>query len=59
MTKAHRTKEFVEFLELIDRRVPKDLGVHLVLDNYAAHTTEAVRTWLLCHPRLVFHVTPT
>ena len=59
MTKAHRTKEFIEFLELIDRRVPKGLGVHLVLDNDAAHTTEAVRTWLLRHPRFVFHCTPT
>ena len=59
MTKAHRTKEFIEFLELIDRRVPKGLAIHLVLDNDAAHTTEAVRTWLLRHPRLVFHFTPT
>jgi transposase len=58
-TKAHRTKEFIEFLELIDRRVPKGLAVHLVLDNYATHKTEAVRTWLLRHPRFVFHFTPT
>jgi hypothetical protein len=58
-TKAHRTKEFIEFLELIDRRVPKGLAVHLVLDNDAAHKTEAVRTWLLRHPRFVFHFTPT
>ncbi|WP_276981649.1 hypothetical protein, partial [Ferrimicrobium acidiphilum] len=25
--------------------------VHIVLDNYAAHKTESVRTWLLVHPR--------
>ncbi|WP_298337469.1 IS630 family transposase [Ferrimicrobium sp.] len=59
MTVAHRAIEFIEFLELIDRQVPKELGVHVVLDNYAAHETESVRTWLLAHPRFEFHFTPT
>ncbi|WP_298343153.1 IS630 family transposase [Ferrimicrobium sp.] len=59
MTVAHRAVEFIEFLELIDRQVPKELGVHVVLDNYAAHKTESVRTWLLAHPRFEFHFTPT
>ena len=38
-------------VELIDKKVPKSLRVHIVLDNYAAHKTESVRTWLLAHPR--------
>ena len=59
MTNAHRAIEFIEFLEIIDKNVPKELGVHVVLDNYAAHKTESVRTWLLAHPRFQFHFTPT
>jgi len=59
MTVAHRAVGFVEFLELIDRQVPKELGVHVVLDNYSAHKTESVSTWLLAHPRFEFHFTPT
>ncbi len=59
MTVAHRAVEFIQFLELIDKKVPKELDVHIVLDNYAAHKTESVRTWLLAHPRFEFHFTPT
>ena len=59
MTDAHRAVEFIEFLELIDKQVPKDLDVHIILDNYAAHKTESVRMWLLEHPRFAFHFTPT
>ncbi|WP_276942617.1 IS630 family transposase [Ferrimicrobium acidiphilum] len=59
MTNAHRAIEFIEFLEIIDKNVPKELGVHVVLDNYAAHKTESVRMWLLAHPRFQFHFTPT
>ncbi|WP_084660361.1 transposase [Ferrithrix thermotolerans] len=43
----------------MDRRVPKNLGVHLVLDNYSAHKSEPVRLRLLEHPRFEFHFTPT
>ncbi len=59
MTVAHRAVEFIQFLELIDKKVPKELDVHIVLDNYSAHKTESVRTWLLAHPRFEFHFTPT
>ncbi|WP_298207829.1 transposase [Ferrimicrobium sp.] len=48
-----------QFLELIDKKVPKELGVHIVLDNYAVHKSEPVRLWLLAHPRFEFHFTPT
>ncbi|MFN6955080.1 MAG: transposase, partial [Acetobacteraceae bacterium] len=32
---------------------------HLILDNYAAHKTEAVKRWLARHPRFHVHFTPT
>ena len=31
----HRRQEFLKFLRTIDRQVPKDLQIHLILDNYA------------------------
>ena len=56
---AHRAVEFISFLDLIDKEVPKDLEVHLILDNYVTHKTDAVRKWNLEHERFHFHFTPT
>jgi len=57
--RRHRHQEFLRFLKLIDAAVPKDLDLHLVLDNYATHKTPATRQWLLKHPRFHLHFTPT
>ena len=46
----HRHQEFLAFLKLIERQVPSDLYVHLVIDNYAAHKHANVTRWLE-HPR--------
>ena len=55
----HRAIEFKKFLQTIDREVPADLEVHLVLDNSSTHKTPAIRNWLAGHPRFVLHFTPT
>ena len=55
----HRHQEWLKFLKTIDRQVPKDLQIHLILDNYATHKHEDVRTWLDKHPRFHLHFTPT
>ena len=55
----HRAVEFRRFLATLDREVPAELAVHLILDNYATHKTPAVRRWLVAHPRFVLHFTPT
>ena len=57
--RRHRHQEFLRFLKLIDAAVPKDLDLHLVLDNYATHKTPAIKQWLLKHPRFHLHFTPT
>jgi transposase len=57
--RRHRHQEFLRFLKLIDSAAPKDLDLHLVLDNYATHKTPAVHQWLLKHPRFHLHFTPT
>jgi transposase len=55
----HRAAEFIRFLRLIDRETAAGLDLHLILDNYAAHKTEAVKRWLARHPRFHVHFTPT
>ena len=55
----HRAIEFKQFLQAIDREVPDELSVHLVLDNSSTHKTPAIKRWLLVHPRFELHFTPT
>src|SRR5512143_2389980 len=57
--RRHRTVEFRQFLDTIDRAVPPALNVHLILDNYGTHKTPAIHRWLLRHPRFHLHFTPT
>lgn len=59
LKRRHRTTEFISFLRHIDKQVPADLDIHLILDNYTTHKTEKVKNWLLRHPRFHFHYTPT
>ena len=57
--KSHTQTDFLAFLNLIDREVPKELAVHIVLDNLSAHKTPKVHRWLLRHRRFHLHFTPT
>ena len=55
----HRHQEFLRFLKEIDASVPKELDVHLVIDNYSTHKHQNVRRWLAERPRFHVHYTPT
>jgi transposase len=55
----HRAVEFKKFLRRLDREVPAELEVHLILDNASTHKTPAIKKWLAAHPRFVLHFTPT
>jgi len=55
----HRHEEFLTFLRTVDREVPKELAVHVVLDNYATHKHPDVAKWLAKHRRFHLHFTPT
>jgi transposase len=57
--RRHRAAEFKKFLVTLDGRVPAELDVHLICDNYSTHKTPAIRTWLDAHPRFHMHFTPT
>lgn len=57
--KRHRYQEYLTFLRLLDKEVPAELEIHLVVDNYATHKHAKVRAWLAEHPRFHVHFTPT
>ena len=55
----HRHQEFLGFLRTIDKAVPADLEIHIVLDNYATHKHPKVKAWLAARPRWHLHFVPT
>lgn len=55
----HTHVEWLRFLKQIDRETPKDLDVHLIVDNYCTHKEQNVRKWLARHSRFHVHFTPT
>jgi putative transposase len=57
--KRHRHQEYLEFLRHIERNVPSEMDVHLVVDNYATHKHIRVKRWLAQRPQWHVHYTPT
>jgi transposase len=55
----HRSNEFRNFLDAIEKNVPAGLDVHLILDNYGTRKTLLIRNWLAKRPRFHLHFTPT
>ena len=55
----HRHQEFIRFLNAVEREVPPEKAVHVILDNYVTHKHTKVLAWLDRHPRWTFHFTPT
>lgn len=55
----HRAKEFIRFLKRIDSETPKELELHLIVDNSSTHKSPPVKRWLERHPRFHLHFTPT
>ena len=56
---SHTHVEWLRFLKQIDRETPKELDLHLIIDNYATHKHPAVQHWLKAHDRFHMHFTPT
>lgn len=55
----HRHQEFLAFLKHLDKQVPEELELHLIVDNYATHKHPKVKQWLAARPRYHMHYTPT
>jgi transposase len=56
----HRSREFIEFLELLDTAYPARTAIKLILDNHSAHISKETRAWLADQPagRFEFTFTP-
>ena len=52
------TVDFLSFMNDVVKSYPSS-ELHVVLDNLNIHKNEAARQWLLRHPRVHFHYTPT
>ena len=59
--KTHTGKDILAFFKWIDAHVPRELAVHVILDNLSAHKSEPVRDWLAlpAQARWHLHFTPT
>jgi transposase len=55
----HRHQEWIRFLCQIDGETPKDMDLHLIVDNYSTHKHANVQDWLRRRPRFHVHFTPT
>jgi len=53
--RRHRAEEFRKFPYTIDSDVPRDINVHLIVDNYSTHKTPLIRRWLAKRPRCHVH----
>jgi len=55
----HRSKEFIEFLDQIDKYYPKEWLIRIILDNHSSHVSKETSAYLLTKPgRFDFVFTP-
>ena len=56
----HRSREFVEFLKLLDAAYPASTAIKLILDNHSAHISKETKAWIASQPagRFEFTFTP-
>src|SRR5215472_1737496 len=57
----HRSREFIEFLKLLDAAYPANTAIEIILDNHSAHVSRETTSWLAAQPlgRFTFTFTPT
>src|SRR6516162_1026539 len=56
----HRSREFIEFLKLLDAAYPADTAIEVILDNHSAHVSRETTAWLAAQPpgRFTFTLHP-
>jgi transposase len=56
----HRSREFIEFLNMIDAAYPAATAIKIILDNHSAHVSQETKAWLAARPegRFQFVFTP-
>ena len=59
VTDSTRSDNFVEFLADLVAQTPEGLDLHCIADNLSAHKTDKVAEFLVAHPHVHLHYTPT
>jgi transposase len=56
----HRSREFIEFLKLLDAAYPTETAIKVILDNHSAHVSKETKAWLASQRegRFLFVFTP-
>ena len=57
--RRHRAREFRAFLDAVERDLPAELDIHVVMDNASSHKTRLIQDWFDKRPRWHRHFTPT
>ena len=57
--RRHRHQEVLRFLKKVEKAVPKEQELHIILDNYATHKHEEVLRWIERGKRIFLHFIPT
>ena len=57
--RKHRHQEVLRFLREVEKTVPKEQEIHIVLDNYSTHKHEKVLAWIERKKRIFLHFIPT
>lgn len=56
----HRSREFIEYLKIVDAEYPPEVTIRMILDNHSAHISKETRSYLSAIPgRFEFIFTPT
>ena len=55
----HRHQEFISFLKTVEKQAPKDMDLHVIVDNYSTHKHQKVKNWLNRNKRVTLHFIPT
>lgn len=57
----HRSREFLRFLNQLQRELPPERDIHIILDNASSHKSQEVKRWQQARgrQRFHFHFTPT
>jgi transposase len=60
VSETHKSKDFIEFLKILDSKYPQEEKIRLILDNHSAHISKETRNFLETKPkRFEFVFTPT
>jgi transposase len=55
----HTSAAFVDFLADVVAAQPRRKEIHIILDNLSTHKTKAITQFLVAHPSVYLHFTPT